>query len=91
MARYLISVSVSAKRIEQPAHKLGDETIHLDPSLQAMMNVALKASGQPPVFVAQLGMQMEKTIQVSAESFAAIAEILGRFDRLSEEIECVEA
>lgn len=83
MARYVIHLELNAVRDDTPAG--GDVK---DP-MNAVAGAALKMMGGGPVIVGPPpGVSLRKTFPVTAESFAALCELLGRFDDLAERVEC---
>jgi hypothetical protein len=90
MPRYAISIQVSAQRIADleplPVNDPGK-----DPMTQvvaAMDRMGGMLGRDPFNQPKQSGAGMSRAIEVTTESFAGLAEILGKFDRLAEEIEC---
>ena len=91
MAHYAIQIQISATRLPDPpppqaAHDPGKDLIG---DLVGMMRESM---AHAPAFYPQRpkesGASMSKAIEVSAESFPSLMQILSRFDSLAEEIEC---
>jgi hypothetical protein len=86
MAKYVVHLELVAVRVAEASSrelKTGE-----DP-LNAMATASLKflhdgppMSGPPP------GVTLRKSFPLTAESFASLCEILGRFDDLAERVEC---
>lgn len=89
MAKYLVEISVNAVRLPEEAPPARRGT---DDALESMARAAegLLAGGVP-VFSAPRrlpSLNSSKTIQISAPSFAALAEIIAKFDTLADDVEC---
>jgi hypothetical protein len=96
MPRYSVTIQVSAQRLPdppppQPAFDPGTDPIR---EMTQVMRESMTQIGST-VHRQKLGRDfsegsagMSKTVAITVESFAALAEILGRFDSLGEEIEC---
>jgi hypothetical protein len=85
MPKYIVHLELVAVRVEDAGRELkpGD-----DP-LSAMAGAALKAMGSGPgIMGPPPGVSLRKSFPVTAESFAALCELLGRFDDLAERVEC---
>jgi hypothetical protein len=87
MAKYIVHLELVAVRVAEASGELEAGT---DP-LSAMAAASLKLmndgpspmlAGPPP------GVTLRKSFPVTAESFAALCELLGRFDDLAERVEC---
>jgi hypothetical protein len=96
MPRYAISISLQAERLPDPPERSPEGPLDpgADPGV-ALVKMAGqmfdKISAQPGssyVVHRPSGMNAFKNIEISAESFLALAEILSKFDHLAEEIEC---
>jgi hypothetical protein len=90
MPRYAISITVNAQRIPDldplPVDDPGkDPMTKVVAAMDRMGGLMVRDPFAQPK---QSGAGMTKAIEVTTESFAALAEILGKFDRLAEEIEC---
>ncbi len=84
MAKYVVHLEISAIRTEE---KPSDDPLK-DP-MNAVAGAALKMMGGGPVIVGPPpGISLRKSFPVTAESFAALCELLGRFDDLAERVEC---
>lgn len=90
MPKYSVSIEVKAQRLPDP-----EEPPEMKPGSDPLTALAATAgkmfSGGPAVFALPSkasGVEMARNITVTAESFAAIAGILGKFDELAERLEC---
>lgn len=86
MAKYVIHLELSAVRQDPAA---SGELRPGDDPMNAIAGSVLKAMGSGPGLAGPPpGVSVRKTFPVTAESFAALCELLGRFDDLAERIEC---
>jgi hypothetical protein len=92
MPRYAITVSLSAERLPdlepQKAIDPGKDPINNMTEMLGKMVSTMAPPNSPMMFHRPSGMQVSKNIEISVESFLALAEVLNRFDHLAEEIEC---
>lgn len=92
MPRYAITISLQAERLPelQPERFADPEA---DPGAELLkMAGKMMSTIAPPgggvIFHRPSGMNVSKNIEISVESFLALAEVLGKFDHLAEVIEC---
>jgi len=90
MPRYALNIQISAVRLPDPE----PPQPAIDPGADPMTN-ALKTLGRmlPPNlpvtagFHPPAGMNLSKSVEITTESFAALADTLGKFDALAEQLE----
>jgi hypothetical protein len=86
MARYIVQLELVATRIPDAGSdsKPGADTMDrvADAALKIFNGTAPAVMGPPP------GVTLRKSFPVTAESFGALCELLGRFDDLAERVEC---
>lgn len=92
MPRYEIEIELTANRAPEPmrAMVVGDGPIIPPELLKAMGSIA-KISHQTGISLPPMGgagLALRKTIIIDAPSFQALAEVLGKFDSLADEVEC---
>lgn len=92
MPRYEVSIEVTADRLEEIPYASVMEQRSPVKDVAAMgreMGKMMRqiAPGQHPPGLFNTGISMKRMILINAESFNDLAAILGRFDRLAEEIE----
>lgn len=93
MSQYGIEIEVTANRLPEPfavqAMDVGSpvrDVSAMAKEMGKMMRAVAPGPHAPGLMDA--GVAMKRVIVVRAESFAALAEILAKFDHLAEEIEC---
>jgi hypothetical protein len=95
MAQYTIDITVSAIK-EQPPAPMPEIELNIKPGSDPVEAQAalLRMAGQMmaprpvPYLTRPAGVTVTKQIALRVESFAEIAEILGRFESLAESVEC---
>lgn len=92
MPRYEIEIELTANRSAEPmrAMVVGDSPIVPPELLKAMGSIA-KITHQSGISLPPMGgagLALRKSIIIEAPSFQALAEILGKFDSLADEVEC---
>lgn len=97
MPRYSINIQVSAQRLPdppppEPVYDPGKDPMH---EMVGVLRESMSQIASPDRHFHRRGIRqieggagMTKTVEISVESFAALAEILGKFDSLGEAIEC---
>jgi len=86
MAKYIVQLEIQALRLPDGAgdSKPGADTMDkvADAALKIFNSGGAAMIGPPP------GVTLRKTFPVTAETFAELCELLGRFDDLAERVEC---
>lgn len=83
MPRYVFHLELIATRVDEGG---GRELKPGDDPVNAVAGAFLKTIGGGPTNPP--GVTLRKSFPVTAESFAALCELLGRFDDLAERVEC---
>lgn len=92
MPQYEVQINVMANRIEdhEPEVSTPIEGVDFAGLQKVMKNMGKVVQQVTPPGSQDLsadGIRLRKTIVVRAESFAAIAEVLGKFDSMAEQLE----
>ena len=86
MPKYVFHLELSAVRTDDSG---GRELKPGEDPMNAVAGAVLKTIGGGPALVGPPpGVTLRKSFPVTAESFAALCELLGRFDDLAERVEC---
>jgi hypothetical protein len=94
MPQYEIEINVIASRLDDPEPETQDEADMLAKVAKTMkqMNSAVKSiTPQTHQELISEGLRLRKMITIRAESFSALAEALGKFDALAENMDLENA
>jgi hypothetical protein len=90
MSHYQLKITIQATRLPDPISPIEQDRNPLHDATQMMREMAsIMVPGNGPFTpFRQSGITFGKEVEITAESFAELARVMGQFDELADRIQC---
>jgi hypothetical protein len=90
MAHYALKITIQATRLPDPISPIERDQNPLHDATAMMREMAsiVVPQGGPFTVFRQSGLTLGKEVEITAESFAELAKVMGQFDELADQVQC---